>query len=190
MEKDNLHSPTAITYAQALLELASEETDTPGSAEIIGVELADLRKMLLDEPMAIALLSDPAISHDERDNLLDRVFGGRSSPLLVKFLHVLNEKGRLNLLSSIAGVYQDLLEKQQGKVEVDVTVAHRLDEQAFQSVRQRVGTALKRDVVLHQYVDEGILGGLVLRVGDKLIDGSVKAQLAAMREKILSGRPI
>jgi F-type H+-transporting ATPase subunit delta len=185
MDQENLHSPLAATYANALLELTTE----PGEAETVGQELADLRTILRDDRMAMAVLNDPALGDTERQSLLDRVFQGRVSPLMMKFLHVLAEKGRLGLLIAIAGAYQDLLDKRAGKVEVDATVAFRLDEATFESVRQRIGGALKKDVVLHQYVDEKILGGMVLRVQDKLIDGSVRTQLAAMRERILEARP-
>jgi F-type H+-transporting ATPase subunit delta len=190
MQKDNLHSPVAITYAHALLDLAGQTADMPGGAETIGHELASLRQIMVEEPLVRNLLIDPAISREDRYNLLERVFAGRVSPLLLKFLHVLGDKGRLNMLSSIAGAYQILLDQSLGKVEVDVTVPQRLDAATLEDVRQRIGTALKRQVVIHQYVDEKILGGMLLRVQDKLIDGSVRAQLAAMRERILAARPM
>jgi F-type H+-transporting ATPase subunit delta len=184
MPHDQLHSPLAVKYAQAILQLTKE----PGEAETIGQELNSLRTLLIEYPIGQALLVDPAIGMIERQALLDRVFKGRVSDLLLNFLHVVGEKGRLNLLISIAGAYKELLEKRQCKVEVDVTVVRRLDDQAFESVRQRIGSALKMDVVLHQYVDERILGGMILRVQDKLIDGSVRTQLSAMRERILSAQ--
>jgi F-type H+-transporting ATPase subunit delta len=75
-----------------------------------------------------------------------------------------------------------------GKIEVDVTVAQRLSDAQLEEVRRKVSTALKKDAVVHQYVDEKIIGGLVLRVGDRLIDGSVKAQLDAMRRQLLTAK--
>lgn len=182
MPRNEFQSPLATTYASALLEL----TKAPGEAETVGMELGDLRQIVRGDPMVMPLLVDPAIGDTERQALLDRVFKGRVSDLMMNFLHLLAEKGRLNLLPEIASAYQDLLDKRAGKVEVDVTVAAKLDEQQFQTVRQRIGTALKKDVVLHQYVDPRILGGMIVRVQDKLIDGSVKTQLAALREKILA----
>jgi F-type H+-transporting ATPase subunit delta len=189
MQKDNLHSPVAITYAQALLELATEMADTPGEAQMVGDELAELRIVIQDEPLAGALLADPAISMEERSRLIERVFANRVSPLLLKFLHVLNEKGRLGFLGSIAGAYKELLDTQQGKVEVDVTVAQRLSPEQMEDVRHRVATAIKRDAVLHQYVDPTIIGGLILRIQDRLIDGSVRSQLDAMRQRLRAAHP-
>ena len=106
-----------------------------------------------------------------------------------KFLRLLNVKGRLGLLRQIDQAFDDLLDEQFGKVEVDVTVAQRLSDDELEQVRQTVGAALKRDAVIHQYVDESIIGGLVLRVQDRLIDSSVRAQLAAIKEQMLAARP-
>jgi F-type H+-transporting ATPase subunit delta len=76
-----------------------------------------------------------------------------------------------------------------GKIEVDVTVAHRLDAGTLEDVRKRVSSALKKDAIVHQYVDESIIGGLVLKVEDKLIDGSVRAQLDRMKRKLMQAVP-
>jgi F-type H+-transporting ATPase subunit delta len=189
MEQDNLHSPIAITYAEALLELAVEATDTPAEPETIGQELLDLGKIVRDDPFVGALLADPAISSDERDRLLDRVFSSRVSPLLLKFLHVLNIKGRLGHLQSIAAAYHEALDKRLGKIEVDVTVAQRLSPEALENVRQRVGKAIQREAVVHQYVDPSIIGGVILRVRDQLIDGSVKSQLESLRRRLRASQP-
>jgi F-type H+-transporting ATPase subunit delta len=68
---------------------------------------------------------------------------------------------------------------------VDVTVAQRLSPDELENVRRRVSQALGKDAVVHQYVDESIIGGLVLRVQDQLIDASVRYQLDAMKQRLL-----
>jgi len=83
-----------------------------------------------------------------------------------------------------------LLDRQQGVVEVDVTVAKGLGDDQLEAVRRKVGDSLKRQAVVHQIVDPAIIGGLVLRVQDQLIDGSVRAQLSAMRRQLLDARPV
>ena len=190
MENNTNHSPLAVTYAQALLELAVDaEKSDPASATLVGEELSDLRKLLGLEPMVGALFSDPSISQEDRSQMLDRVFANRVSPLMLKFLQVLNEKGRLNLLPFITGAYLALLEKRQGKVEVDVTVAQKLGPEALDAVRQRISASIKREAIVHQYVDPSIIGGLILRIGDRLIDGSVRSQLDAMRQQLRGAQP-
>ena len=118
--------------------------------------------------------------------MLERRIRGRVSPLLSNFLGLLNQKGRLGLLPQIAAAYDDLLDEQFGKVEVDVTVAQPLDASNWSRSASRSSQALGKDAVVHQYVDESIIGGLVLRVQDQLIDASVRYQLQAIRSKLLS----
>jgi F-type H+-transporting ATPase subunit delta len=175
-----------MSYAEALLELANEEK----KAVEIGQELRDIRQIVDTLPAFAQILADPAISTGEREKLIRDALDGRASKLLVNFLLLCNEKGRLSLLSAIAGAYDELLDQQQGKVEVDVTVARKLSAEQLTNVGKKVGAALKRDAVVHQYVDPEIIGGLILRFQDQLIDGSVRAQLVAMRQKLLSAKPV
>ncbi len=177
-------SPTAYSYAQALLELANEKNQ----AAQIGEELRDIRQIIDTNETFALYLADPAISVAERGGMIERVFGGRISPLLKDFLGILNEKTRIGMLDEIAGAFDMLLDEQAGKVEVDVTVAQALNDIQLEDVRQRVSKALNKNAVVHQYVDESIIGGLILRVQDQLIDGSVRHQLSSIRQRMLATR--
>ena len=178
-------SLTAFTYAQSILELANEQQQ----AEPIGQELAALRQIIDENPAVSEVFTNPAISAEERDQLLQRVFKGKIAPLLFNTLGVLNQHDRLGLISQIAHAYEDLLEKQLGKVEVDLTVAQKLDANQLDQAKRRISQALGRDAIVHQYVDDSIVGGMILRVGDKLIDSSVRYQLAAMKKQLLESAP-
>jgi len=178
-------SGASVQYARAVLELANEQKQ----AEPIGQELSELGKIIESSKSLGSFLSDPGISASDRTELLNKVFKGKVSPLIMNIMGVLNSKNRLGLLYSITEAYQELLDEQLGKVEVDVTVAHRLDGPALEQVRQRISQALKKDAIVHQYVDEKIIGGMVLRVDDKLIDASVKNQLEVMKRQLLAATP-
>ena len=186
MSESTSHSPFAVTYARSLLELATEQN---GAAEAVGQEMRELKDVVESEPIFFAFLADPGVSEQEREDVLKRVLGGRVSPLVMNFVGVLNAKGRLRDLTKIADAYNDLLDEMLGKVEVDVTVAQKLPPEQLEQVRVEVGRALGKDAVVHQYVDEAIIGGLVIRVGDKLIDASVRNQLSAMRQQLLAAAP-
>jgi F-type H+-transporting ATPase subunit delta len=179
-------SPTAFNYARSLLELANEGQQ---QAEAIAEDLRDVRQIIDANPNFALFLADPAISENERGAVIGRIFGGRILKLLEDFLGVLNEKGRLGMFAEIAGAFGELLEAQMSKVEVDVTVAQRLDDQQLEQVRQRVSQALKREAVVHQYVDDSIIGGMLLRVQDQLIDASVRYQLQAIRNRMMASIP-
>lgn len=178
-------SPLAFAYAQSLLDLATEQQQ----AEPIGQELEQLRQILVDNPSAREIFANPSIGIEERARLLDRVFRNQVASLLFRTLAVMNQHGRLGLITQVAVAYDELLDERLGKVEVDLTVAHRLEPDQLETARQRIGQALGRDAVVHQYVDENIIGGVVIRVGDKLIDASVRQQLKAIRAQLLAAAP-
>ena len=177
-------SAASFAYATALLELANERTLTNPIAD----ELHGLRQVLAENPAFRAFLSDPSIGDTERSNVLKKVFAGKVQPLLEHFLEVLAAKGRLRHVEEIVNAYDELLDEQLGKIEVDVTVAKKLTADQLEEVRRKVSAALKKDAVVHQYVDESIIGGLILRVQDKLIDASVKTQIAKLREQLLAAK--
>jgi F-type H+-transporting ATPase subunit delta len=182
------HSTSALTYSRSLLELAKEKGGT-AEAQSVGSELAVIGQILTENPSFKLYLTDPGLSADERGKALKRIFEGKLSPLLMKFVGLLSSKGRLSLLAEIPEAYQDLLDEDMGKIEVDVTVAQKLTPDQLEVVREKVSQALKKDAVIHLNVDEKIIGGMILRVQDKLIDASVKHQLQAMKEQLLAARP-
>lgn len=179
--KENHPSPSAVAYATALIELANERNLTQPIAD----DLGGLRQVLAENPAFRAYLGDPSVGDTERAELLQRVFQDKLQPLLAHFLEVLAAKGKLGHLDQIADAYDDLLDEQLGKIEVDVTVAQQLSPEQLEDVRRKVSTALSKDAVVHQYVDESIIGGLILRVQDKLIDASVKTQIQKLKEQLL-----
>jgi F-type H+-transporting ATPase subunit delta len=186
MARRNISSnnPTAVAYARSILDLANEHNQ----AQEFGQELAIIGELLKQNPSFAEFLADPGIGATERTAALEKLFRGRASPLVMNLMGVLNTRGRLNLLTAVADAYAVLLDEQLGNVEVDVTVAQKLDPSQLDQVRQRVSQALGKNAIVHQYVDEEIIGGLVLRVEDRFIDASVKYQLEAMRERMLAAR--
>jgi len=185
MATQTQNASTVATYARSLLELAQERK----IADDVGADLNGIAQVLEANPTFAAFLRDPGISKDERTRVINDVLKPRVNPLLANFLGVLNVHGRLGLLQPMAAAYQDLLDEAAGKIEVDVTTAQKLAPGELEQVRKKVGAALGKDPVMHQYVDESLIGGLLLRVEDKLIDASVRSQLESMRRKFLAARP-
>jgi len=180
------HNPTyALAYAGTLLEMANERQQT----DTVSADLTSLQEVLSENPTFREFLRDPSISENERAETLKKVFDGKIVPLLGYFLQLLNVKRRLGDIDQIADTYQDLLDQQNGKIEVDVTVAEKLSDEQLEQVRQKVSATIKKDAVIHQYVDESIIGGMILHVQDQLIDASVKTQLAAMKKQLLENAP-
>lgn len=179
------YTTVATQYARAMLDLANQRQQ---AADMAG-ELRALKDIVEQNPTFGLFLKDPAIGVDERLATLERIFKSRVSPLAMNFLGVLNEHGRLGLIPAIADRYQEMLDRQLGNVAVEVTVAQPMDPATLETVRQRISNALGKNAQLRQHVDESIIGGLVMRVDDKLMDGSVQAQLAAMKRKLMAAAP-
>ena len=179
----NNYSPLVLSYAQALLELAGDQ------AAAVGEEIGDLRQIVEDNPTFAAFLADPSIGEVERAGVLDRTFKGKISSLVWNFLGVLNVKNRLGHFIEIAGAYQHLLDEKLGNVEVDLTVAHPLSDEQFLNAQEKISSALGKNAVVHSHVDDSIIGGVIVRVQDKLLDASVRYQLQAMKEQLLAKMP-
>jgi F-type H+-transporting ATPase subunit delta len=177
-------SPAAAAYARALLELAVEQK----TAEPIGAELKSLADAVASDGSFEAFLRDPSIPSPDKFKVLDAAMA-QAHQTLRNFVAVMARHDRLALLSETAGAYADLLDKHLGRVDVEMTVARPLDDAQAEQIRQRVSQALGRTAVIHAGVDESIIGGLILRVQDQLIDASVRAQLQSMRNRLLASRP-
>ena len=177
------HLPVDFSYAQALLELAGDD------AVHIGEELSDLHHIVDENPTFQKFLADPSIGDTERNGLLERTFKGKIAPLLWNFLGVLSSKNRLGHLAGIAGAYQARLDEKLGKVEVELTIAAPLSDEQIQNAQQRISASLGKDAIVHAKIDDSIIGGMIVRVQDKLLDASVRYQLQAMKEQLLAKMP-
>lgn len=180
MRTDAIDS-AAKPYAQSLIELAGDNS----AASSLGSELGDLVAAIEKDPQLKLFFINPAIAIARREKVFADAFAGKLSPLLFNLLGVLNRKNRLALLPQVSKAYKSLLEEKLGRVQVDLTVAQKLSADQLEKVRHRVSSILKRDAILHQRVDEKIIGGMVLRIGDKLLDASVRAQLDALRNRLV-----
>ncbi|MCH2162414.1 MAG: ATP synthase F1 subunit delta, partial [Phycisphaerales bacterium] len=98
---------------------------------------------------------------------------------------VLNAKGRLGRICDVADAYIEIAHERFGRIEVDVFTAEgELDAGQLESLQNRIVTRLGREPVFHQHVDKTMIGGLILRIGDQLIDGSVRGRLRRLREDL------
>jgi F-type H+-transporting ATPase subunit delta len=172
----------AQTYARSLFELAGDIGS--GSIESVLGELEDILELARSDKKFSEFLASQTIPMDARDASLVKMFGGRCSPLTLRFLRVLNDKGRLPNLPAITASLDALVQEKFGRVEVDVFTAEPLDPETLGQLAQRLGSALKKEVVLHPYVEPNMIGGVKFRIGDQLVDASISSRLNAMRDKL------
>lgn len=172
----------ANTYARSLFELASEAGQ--GALETSLTELEEVLELARADKKFNEFLASQAIPAKARDASLVRILKGRCSDLTLRFLRVLNEKSRLSHLPAIATALDALVQAKLGRVEVDVFTAETLPAEQLGQLAQRLGSALKKEVVLHPYVEASMIGGVKLRIGDQLVDASLATRLNAMRDKL------
>ena len=183
MSTQTLQSPVFLSYAQALLDLAGDNADA------VGQELGEINQIVADNKTFSAYLADPSIAKPDRAGLLSRIFQGKVSQLLWNFIGVLNLKNRLKDLPGIAAAYKTVLDKKQGNVDVELTTAHALSDDQVMAAKEKISAALKKNAMVKTVVDDAIIGGVIVRVGDKLLDASVRYQLQAMKEQLMAKMP-
>jgi F-type H+-transporting ATPase subunit delta len=176
----------ARNYAEALL-LAAEAEGAGAVAERYGRLLEALAGAIqADERIAIALDS-PRVSKAAKADLLERGLGRLAPAPFVRFLQAVVRRGRQGLLPEIAQQYDLLQDQRLNRVHAGVTLTHEPDAKLHKQIVESLTAALGKEVRAHFRADGAILGGVVVRVGDRIYDGSVRRKLAVLRRKMLVG---
>ncbi len=174
----------ALVYARALLE-ECEQAGGTAQAVSIGQELSELSELIRADKRFGEFLRSPLLDASKREASLSQILKGRVSDVLFRFAMVLAERGRAGRLVDVADAFDRLLQVRLGRIEVDVyTVDGKADDATLATVRTRVKEAFGKEPVLHQYADANMIGGVKLRVGDQLIDGSIATGLRNMRTRV------
>jgi F-type H+-transporting ATPase subunit delta len=173
----------AEVYARSLFELAEARGGRQAIEGVLG-ELEDILEMARADRHFSEFLASRVLGVADRSQSLERIFKGRVNDLTLRFLQVLNEKGRLGHLVAIASAYDRIVQEKFGRVEVDLYTAAPISPEELRSIRERLQVALKKEPVIHPYVDHAMIGGLKMQIGDQLIDGSVATRLRQFRDRL------
>ena len=180
-----MREPTiARNYAEALLELAQRAGDLRGWGEMID-RIADAVES--DRRLRV-FLESPRVSAQKKNEIIQKAYSGQLPPKFVRFLQALVTHRRQMLIPAIAHEFHDLVDRVEGRVHASVTVAREADAADRQLVTQQLSKALGKNVVPHFHVNPAILGGVVVRVGDTVLDGSVRRRLAMLRARMMGSR--
>jgi len=139
-----------------------------------------------DERIATALES-PRVSKTAKSQILERALKGEAPREFVRFLQAVVRRGRQSLLAEIAQEYQGLLDEKLNRVHAGVTLASEPDARMQKQLVERLAKALGREVRAFFRSDPRILGGVIVRVGDRIYDGSVRRRLTALQRRMLTG---
>ena len=167
----------ARNYAEALF--SAGDSFGPLIDAVAGAVAADER--------IAAMLASPRVSKGAKSRILERALKGEAPPEFIRFLQAVVRRGRQGLLGDIAQAYLLLLDEKLNRVHAGVTLAVEPDARLEKQVIERLTAALGREVRAHFRTDRNILGGVVVRVGDRILDGSVRRRLTALKRRMLTG---
>lgn len=171
----------ARSYASALHEIGQRHD----AADRFGDELERFARLLHEEPRIREFIEAPTVDVEDKKRALRSALGG-FHPLLVNFVLVVLDKRRQRLLRDVAVVYRAIRDEAQGHVRAEVTLAREPDERLEEEIRSALSRSLGKIVLPQFKVDPRILGGVRVRYEDRVIDGTLRRRLLALRRAMLS----
>ncbi len=179
---DSDEQQVGALYAKALLGSAGDSVDS-----IVSELESVIADCLNQHPRLEQALASPRISQEQKEGMLDRIFSGRIDTKLLNFLKVLCRRGRIGSLRAIQSTASVLREEQLGRMRVIVTSAHPLTPAQSTEIADALSKTYGKQVVLVEKVDASLLGGIVIRIGDRVLDGSIQGRLASLRNQVSGG---
>ncbi|MGM0645827.1 MAG: ATP synthase F1 subunit delta [Thermodesulfobacteriota bacterium] len=176
----------ASRYARALFNLRKDQG--VNELESIAQQLHSLATIMEQSPELYRLFCNPAFSAQEKKNVIEAVLAkGEYTPVVTNFCQLLADKGRLAILPDVDLVFQVLLDQEKGVQRGEVVTAVSMPKTEREKITSQLENQLGQGLILDFRVNKKILGGLVLKVGDKLYDASLRAQLDMLKENLKRG---
>jgi F-type H+-transporting ATPase subunit delta len=176
-------SPSAVArrYAHALFQVA-----LGGNAEAaVGADLESLERLHDEDPSFLEFLVSPEVFIDRKHEFIDKVFGPRVNALTVRFLHLLVDKKRIASFPEACKEFQRLGEEHRGMVRAQVRTAVPLDSDQEARLKKDLDRITGKQVLIEKIVDPSLLGGVVVNLGNRVIDQSLRRGLKRMREQLM-----
>ncbi|MBI4060255.1 MAG: ATP synthase F1 subunit delta [Elusimicrobia bacterium] len=162
-------------YAAALFQVAADK----GEEQKVQADLASAHKLLLD---AMATLRHPRVPPANKKNLLHGVLGGKVGATALKFLDLLIDKKRFDLMVMVAAVYAKLAADKRGSAKAHVRAAAPLSAEAQKQLAAKLKAFTGKDIELDVREDRELIGGVAVKIGDWVLDSSLRGQLRRLRE--------
>jgi F-type H+-transporting ATPase subunit delta len=173
----------ARNYSETLFALATKAEDLRGWGKTIN----ELATAMEEDRTLWLFLESPRIGAAEKSRLLGVAFQDRMPRLMVRFLQSLVKHRRQMLIPEIAREYLDLVDAAEGRMHAKVTVSRETSAAEVKAIGKQLSRMFGKEVVPHVAVDPAIIGGVVVNVGDTVLDGSVRKRLSTLRRRMLVG---
>jgi F-type H+-transporting ATPase subunit delta len=172
----------ARNYAEALLALARKAGDLQAWGRLID----DVASVVERDDRLRRFLEAPQISADAKNAVLAKAYEDRAPRLFLRYLQRLVMNRRQMLIAEIANEYRDLVDEAEGRVHAQVTVAKPVDEAERAAIARQLSHTMGKPVVPQVRVNPNIMGGIIVRIGDRVMDGSVRKRLGILRSRMLA----
>jgi len=174
----------ARNYAETLFELARRNESIQEYGDALGM----VAGLLEDDSRFRTFVETPRIDDENKKDVIRKVFRDKAPKQVINFVLITIDKRRQTLLREISAEYLLLLDDHLGREHVEVTVARPLDDTTANVVSERLSKMLGKQAIPHIRVKPEILGGLIVRTGDMIYDGSVRRRLEDLRRRLLTAR--
>ena len=174
----------ARRYAKALLLIGKED----GGTENYRQELNEVAELLAKENQLAETISNPLYRTGERRHVVEAVIAKLGlTKVMSSFLLLLFEKGRIGFLASINDFYQMLADELKGVARASLVSATALSSETIEKIRMALSKKTGKEIILEVEQDPSLIGGIVTRIGDLVLDGSIKTQMLNLRESLKRG---
>ena len=170
----------AKTYSDALFEVGVENN----SLEALLEEFSFIEKTFIEYPDFLELFRTPRISIDERKETIQSIYGGKISPEMMNFLKIILDKRRASEIFDIKNEFQVAVHRHNNILEATVISAVAISEEQSEKIKKSLKVVTGNEILIKNKVDETLIGGVVIYIGDKVIDGSVKKKLSDLKEEL------
>ncbi|HSQ33640.1 MAG TPA: F0F1 ATP synthase subunit delta [Peptostreptococcaceae bacterium] len=170
----------ANRYAQALFEVGEES----GKLDVFDEELKAIVDILIDNKDFYEALKSPLIQKYEKKTLLQNVFSNNVNIEILNFLSILVDKDRISMVDKIYEGFKALLNKKNNIIEAVAITAIAMKDEMLEKLRERLSEMTKKTVILKNEVNENVIGGVLIRLGNEEIDGTVKGRLEKLKEEL------
>ena len=174
-------------YAKALILIGQED----GQVEQYNEELGSIVGLFDTQEGFEKALTNPLYNKNDRKKVLEAVLAATDlSAIMKSFLTLLFDKGRIGFLREIASYYNDLADELKGVVKASIVSATELSSEAIEKIKESLSKKTGKTIVLNVEQDLSLIGGVVTKIGDLVMDGSIKTQLMNMRETLKKGESV
>jgi F-type H+-transporting ATPase subunit delta len=176
----NRSEPAARCYAEALILLAREKGRLPAVRDDLRAVLAAFR----GAPKVWALFTSPRVEREQKEAIVRKAFAGKVGPEVMGLLVVLVRKSREPIYDNVVDQFERFQDLEQNRVHVRVRSARPLDAGVRDALVQAVAASSGKTPVVHEETDAALLGGMVVRVGDVMVDGTLRSRLESLRRRM------